>query len=150
MFDSTPWYGDLMFTDDAVRLIRIPESKQTYKDYLGADFVGQVENLHQYTCVPVDSANSIKLSFIYLIAVYIIMKILCWENPRQNRNMKNCGKLQHLSKWKHGKILKSSNTHQMENLEIFKNWHVTMIIICWNGEMRKSSKNGVVIKKMVQ
>ncbi|KAJ8317042.1 hypothetical protein KUTeg_004946 [Tegillarca granosa] len=77
MFDSTPWYGDLMFTDDAVRLIRIPESKQTYKDYLGADFVGQVENLHQYTCVPVSSANTLKLSFIYLIALFIIIKILC-------------------------------------------------------------------------
>ncbi|KAH9500931.1 hypothetical protein Btru_069230 [Bulinus truncatus] len=46
MFDSGLWYSDLIFTDAAVRLMKIPENQQNYKDWLGETFIAQIENLH--------------------------------------------------------------------------------------------------------
>lgn len=64
MFDSGIWYTDLIFTDAAVRLMKIPEERQNYKDWLGESFIAQIENLHRYTCVNPDSAGTIRPSFL--------------------------------------------------------------------------------------
>jgi len=71
MFDSGTWYSDLLFTDAAVRLMRIPEDKQTYQAWLGESFIAQIENLHKYTCVNPDSGVSLSpsLGLLLLLAV---------------------------------------------------------------------------------
>ncbi|RUS73301.1 hypothetical protein EGW08_018930 [Elysia chlorotica] len=58
MFDSGIWYTDLLFSDDAVRLMPIAEDQQNYQAWLGESFIAQIENLHRYTCVNPDAAIS--------------------------------------------------------------------------------------------
>ncbi|XP_052772422.1 melanotransferrin-like [Mya arenaria] len=59
MFDSGLFYTDLIFTDEAVRLIPVSPERQNYKDYLGWDFINQIHNLDEYQCVPVPGSSSI-------------------------------------------------------------------------------------------
>lgn len=77
MFDSGIWYNDLMFTDDTVRLIRVPESKKKFSDYLGRDFIVQVEKLQKFTCVAVGSGSAQRTSLIpvYLISIISIIRL---------------------------------------------------------------------------
>ena len=70
MFDSGTWYTDLMFTDAAVRLMKIPPSKQHYLAWLGQDFVGQIENLHKYTC----SASSFSPHLMLLLVIISLVQ----------------------------------------------------------------------------
>lgn len=75
LFDSGIIYNDLIFTDAAVRLMKINPAKQNYLSYLGPDFVNQIENLHQYSCVQnLDDASSLKSTVVhfYSIAVCIL------------------------------------------------------------------------------
>lgn len=78
LFDSGKWYNDLIFTDDAVRLMRLPKNKQDYRNYLGQDFINKVENLHKYTCVPVkpSSASPMSVSIILMAAFVIFQRVL--------------------------------------------------------------------------
>ncbi|VDI36666.1 melanotransferrin-like [Mytilus edulis] len=75
MFDSGTWYNDLMFTDDTVRLIRVPDSRNTFSSYLGRDFIVQAERLQKFTCVAVGSAPKTSLIPVYLITVISIIRI---------------------------------------------------------------------------
>lgn len=76
MFDSGIWYNDLMFTDDTVRLIRVPESKNTSKKYLGTDFIVQAVKLQKFTCVAVGSAPKTSLIIpVYLISLISIIRL---------------------------------------------------------------------------
>ncbi|KAK3096152.1 hypothetical protein FSP39_023802 [Pinctada imbricata] len=78
LFDSGTWYNDLIFTDDAVRLMKVPENRTNYLNYLGKDFVNQVEALHQYTCVPIkkNSANVLSSSVFVLALIFILRTVL--------------------------------------------------------------------------
>nr|KAG5687663.1 hypothetical protein BaRGS_027555 [Batillaria attramentaria] len=58
MFDSGNWYSDLLFTDAAVRLMKIPEDRQNFRAWLEEDFIAQIENLHKYTCVNPDRTGA--------------------------------------------------------------------------------------------
>ncbi|KAL4231745.1 negative regulation of tumor necrosis factor (ligand) superfamily member 11 production [Mactra antiquata] len=53
MFDSGLFYADLIFSDEAVRLIPISPDRQNYENYLGWDFINQIKNLDEYQCVPI-------------------------------------------------------------------------------------------------
>ncbi|CAG5129094.1 unnamed protein product, partial [Candidula unifasciata] len=72
MFDSGIWYTDLIFTDAAVRLMRIPEERQNYKDWLGESFLSQTENLHKYTCVSPDSGISLSPNLLLSVMIAVI------------------------------------------------------------------------------
>ncbi|XP_046549141.1 LOW QUALITY PROTEIN: melanotransferrin-like [Haliotis rubra] len=74
MFDSGTWYSDLMFTDAAVRLMRIPDNRQNYLDWLGEDFVAQIENLQKYTCVNPSRAFSVSPSFLFVAALVAVVQ----------------------------------------------------------------------------
>lgn len=76
MFDSGTYYTDLIFTDAAVRLMYIPPEEQNYIDYLGADFISQVESLQQYTCMPVDASSYLQVSFMLLIFSLAVLVFL--------------------------------------------------------------------------
>ncbi|KAH9500928.1 hypothetical protein Btru_069227 [Bulinus truncatus] len=71
MFDSGLWYNDLIFSDAAVRLMKIPENQQNYKDWLGETFISQIENLHKYTCVNPDSSGFIRPSSLVIFLVVV-------------------------------------------------------------------------------
>ncbi|KAL8576233.1 hypothetical protein ACOMHN_006156 [Nucella lapillus] len=76
MFDSGNWYSDLLFTDPAVRLMRIPEDRQNYKTWLGEDFIAQIENLQKYTCVNPDSGAHIIPSLFVVLLVPLLAKLM--------------------------------------------------------------------------
>lgn len=76
MFDSGNWYTDLLFTDAAVRLMKIPEERQNYKAWLEEDFIAQIENLHKYTCVSPDGASSFVPSLFFVVLLSLLAKIL--------------------------------------------------------------------------
>ena len=75
MFDSGTWYTDLMFTDAAVRLMRIPADKQNYVVWLGESFISQIENLHKYTCVNPDGASSLAPSLLLVTIVAVLSAV---------------------------------------------------------------------------
>ena len=72
MFDSGIWYTDLIFSDDAVRLMPIPKDQQNYRDWLGESFIAQIENLHRYTCVNPDAAVSLGPSVLLITALAFV------------------------------------------------------------------------------
>ncbi|KAK6177967.1 hypothetical protein SNE40_012821 [Patella caerulea] len=74
LFDSGMAYTDLLFTDAAVRFMKIYPDQQNYKGWLGPDFVAQIENLQKYTCVSADSPR-IKTSFVVTILTISLFKI---------------------------------------------------------------------------
>ncbi|XP_055863479.1 melanotransferrin-like [Biomphalaria glabrata] len=76
MFDSGIWYSDLIFTDAAVRLMKISPDRQNYKDWLGETFIAQIENLHRYTCVNPDSAGFLRPSFVVSLLVVLVSMLL--------------------------------------------------------------------------
>jgi len=76
MFDSGTWYTDLLFTDAAVRLMRIPEEKQEYTAWLGESFIAQIENLHKYTCVNPDGAAAIAPSLLLVLVIAVVSTLL--------------------------------------------------------------------------
>lgn len=76
MFDSGIWYTDLIFTDAAVRLMKVPPEKQNYRNYLGESFIAQVENLQKYTCVNPDSAMSLSPSLLLSLILTVTSLIL--------------------------------------------------------------------------
>ena len=76
MFDSGTWYTDLLFTDAAVRLMRIPEEKQEYTAWLGESFIAQIENLHKYTCVNPDGAAAIAPSLLLVLVIALVSTLL--------------------------------------------------------------------------
>lgn len=81
LFDSGTWYNDLIFSDDAVRLMRLDKSMQDYRNYLGQDFINKVENLHKYTCVPVkpskkSSSSHTSISLLLLAAIFILQLVV--------------------------------------------------------------------------
>lgn len=78
LFDSGTWYNDLIFSDDAVRLMRLDKSMQDYRNYLGQDFINKVENLHKYTCVPVkpSSTSHTSISLLLLAAIFILQLVV--------------------------------------------------------------------------
>ena len=76
IFDSGNWYSDLLFTDAAVRLMKIPEDRQNYKTWLGEDFIAQIENLQKYTCVSLGSGSHVVPSLIIVLFVSLLAKIL--------------------------------------------------------------------------
>ncbi|KAK7109961.1 melanotransferrin-like [Littorina saxatilis] len=75
MFDSGNWYSDLLFTDAAVRLMRIPEDRQNYKTWLQEDFIAQIENLHKYTCVNPDSGSHVVPSLLLVLLVSLVANL---------------------------------------------------------------------------
>jgi hypothetical protein len=80
MFDSGIWYNDLMFTDDTVRLIRVPDNEKDIPQfvyYLGNDFIAQVKKLQKFTCVAVGSGSAPRTSLIpvYLISIISIIRL---------------------------------------------------------------------------
>ena len=76
MFDSGNLYSDLLFTDAAVRLMKIPESLQTYEAWLGEDFIAQITNLHKYTCVSPDGAGLLTVSLLVLVPASLLTTCL--------------------------------------------------------------------------
>lgn len=81
LFDSGTWYNDLIFSDDAVRLMRLDKSMQDYRNYLGQDFINKVENLHKYTCVPVkpskkSSSSHTSISLLLMAAIFILQLVV--------------------------------------------------------------------------
>ena len=58
LFDSGLFYQDLIFNDEAVRLIPVEQDMQNYEAYLGHDFIGQIRNLDHYMCVPPAQSSS--------------------------------------------------------------------------------------------
>ncbi|KAK7465955.1 hypothetical protein BaRGS_00037493 [Batillaria attramentaria] len=76
MFDSGNWYSDLLFTDAAVRLMKIPEDRQNFRAWLEEDFIAQIENLHKYTCVNPDSAHHFVPSLFFVVLLSLLAKIL--------------------------------------------------------------------------
>ncbi|KAK3593059.1 hypothetical protein CHS0354_007848 [Potamilus streckersoni] len=76
LFDSGLFYSDLIFNDDAVRLMKIEEDMQDYKKYLGYDFINQIIYLEDYTCTTTSSATVASLSFVlsslFLIVNYMV------------------------------------------------------------------------------
>ena len=74
------WYNDLMFTDDTVRLIRVPDNEKgipQFVYYLGNDFIAQVKKLQKFTCVAVGSGSAPRTSLIpvYLISIISIIRL---------------------------------------------------------------------------
>ena len=70
LFDSGLFYQDLIFSDEAVRLVPIEPEMQNYKSYLGYDFIGQIRNLDHYMCVPAaSSASKLSAALVTLSAV---------------------------------------------------------------------------------
>lgn len=76
MFDSGIWYTDLIFTDAAVRLMRVPEDRQNYRDWLGESFLSQIENLQKYTCVNPDSGVSLSPSLLLSVMIAVVSLLL--------------------------------------------------------------------------
>jgi len=79
MFNSGLFYSDLIFTDEAVRLIPVPYERQNYKDYLGWDFINQIHNLDEFQCVPVPNANGAPVNtytWLSLMAVAVMSMLL--------------------------------------------------------------------------
>jgi melanoma-associated antigen p97 len=76
MFDSGIWYTDLIFTDAAVRLMKIPKERQNYKAWLGESFLAQIENLQKYTCVNPDSGMSLSPSLLLSLIVTLVTTFL--------------------------------------------------------------------------
>uniref|UniRef100_A0A0B7BCZ5 Transferrin-like domain-containing protein n=1 Tax=Arion vulgaris TaxID=1028688 RepID=A0A0B7BCZ5_9EUPU len=76
MFDSGIWYTDLIFTDAAVRLIRIPKERQNYKAWLGESFIAQIENLEKYTCVNPDSGLTLNPSLLLSLVIALVSYFL--------------------------------------------------------------------------
>ncbi|XP_025096209.1 melanotransferrin-like [Pomacea canaliculata] len=76
MFHSGNWYSDLLFTDAAVRLMKIPEDRQNYKTWLGENFIAQIENLQKYTCVNPDSASQFVPSLMLIILISVVAHFL--------------------------------------------------------------------------
>ncbi|KAH3788478.1 hypothetical protein DPMN_166622 [Dreissena polymorpha] len=77
MFDSGDFYSDLIFSDEAVRLIPVPLERQNYETYLGATFINQIRNLDQYQCVPVAGSGSffpnLMLMLVSIVAFFVMM-----------------------------------------------------------------------------
>ena len=74
MFDSGLFYQDLIFNDEAVRLIPIEPDMQNYEAYLGYDFIGQIRNLDHYMCVPpANSSSNIISALVSLLAFMFIL-----------------------------------------------------------------------------
>lgn len=70
LFDSGLFYQDLIFSDEAVRLVPIEPEMQDYKSYLGYDFISQIRNLDHYMCVPAaSSASTLSATLVTLSAV---------------------------------------------------------------------------------
>lgn len=77
MFDSGLFYSDLIFNDEAVRLIPIEEERQNYEKYLGWDFINQIENLDEYQCVPVSGSRQLlSNSFVILVVATVLTLVL--------------------------------------------------------------------------
>ncbi|XP_021352485.1 melanotransferrin-like isoform X1 [Mizuhopecten yessoensis] len=83
MFDSgkwssKSWSSDLIFTDDAVRLMKVEPARQNYKTYLGRSFINQIENLHKYTCVPIKEVSSATTwsASVVIITLTTILQLL--------------------------------------------------------------------------
>lgn len=77
MFDSGLFYSDLIFNDEAVRLIPVPLERQNYEKYLGWDFINQIQNLDEYQCVPISGGNRVlSTSLVVLIVSAIVSLIL--------------------------------------------------------------------------
>ncbi|XP_064630505.1 melanotransferrin-like [Lineus longissimus] len=76
MFDSGLNKHDLMFSDSAVKLLKIPKEEQNYKKWLGDYFDRLMQMLHRYQCgsvtdsSPASSTNtSLVKYFVTLIAI---------------------------------------------------------------------------------
>ena len=77
MFDSGYFYQDLIFNDEAVRLVPIEPEMQDYQAYLGADFIGQIRNLDYYMCVPTTNTGSTtRLSAQVVSAVTVLLSLV--------------------------------------------------------------------------
>ena len=77
MFDSGLFYTDLIFTDEAVRLIPLDADMQNYQSYLGWDFINQIHNLDQYQCIPTAGADMPTAALtLSLTVLYTIFKLL--------------------------------------------------------------------------
>lgn len=76
MFDSGLFYTDLIFNDEAVRLIPIPQERQNYEKYLGWDFINQIKNLDEYQCVPLSAGNFIHGSSLMIVLAGIVTYLL--------------------------------------------------------------------------
>ena len=76
MFHSGLFYQDLIFNDEAVRLVPIEPEMQNYEAYLGADFIGQIRNLDYYMCVPTSNKGSATKFSIVSIAAVLLSLVL--------------------------------------------------------------------------
>lgn len=75
MFDSGLFYSDLIFSDEAVRLIPIEPNRQDYKNYLGWDFINQIKNLDEYQCVPIGGAPTLLASSTVLFTSIVTILV---------------------------------------------------------------------------
>jgi hypothetical protein len=76
MFDSGLNKHDLMFSDSAVKLLKIHKEEQNYRKWLGDYFNHLMETLHRYQCDTITGspAPSINHPFVkYFVALIAIL-----------------------------------------------------------------------------
>lgn len=78
MFHSGLFYSDLIFSDEAVRLVPLLPEEQSYEAYLGWDFINQVENLNEYQCIPVAGSSTLHGTGIvtFTMIATIVLRLL--------------------------------------------------------------------------
>ena len=76
LFDSGFFYQDLIFNDEAVRLVPIEPDMQDYKAYLGSDFIGQIRNLDHYMCVPASNSASGLSAVVLSLGAVLLSSVL--------------------------------------------------------------------------
>lgn len=78
MFHSGMFYSDLIFSDEAVRLVPLLPEEQNFESYLGWDFINQIENLNEYQCVPVAGSSTLHgtMSLVIVLVVTFLNILL--------------------------------------------------------------------------
>jgi len=76
MFDSGLFYSDLIFNDEAVRLIPISADRQNYERYLGWDFINQIQNLDEYQCIPIRGAGTAITTSVTILAISAVLSFV--------------------------------------------------------------------------
>lgn len=71
MFHSGLFYSDLIFSDEAVRLVPLSAEEQNYETYLGWDFINQIENLNEYQCIPVAGSGSLHSAVPLILTLFV-------------------------------------------------------------------------------
>ena len=76
MFVSMLDHKDLMFQDSTVRLVRVPNSKQNYKDYLETEFLRAMERMENIDCVTAGASRRACANSVILLCILTVFTAL--------------------------------------------------------------------------